>query len=98
MQEGGGFNDADAVVRLGVGKNMVTSIRYWLRSSGLATDNDELLPVAHELLAANGRDPYVEDEPTVWYLHYLLVRTGRASLYHFVFNELRHHRYAANNS
>lgn len=89
VQEGGGFNEADAVVRLGVGKNMVTAIRYWLRSFGLANDNDELLPVAHELLAAAGRDPYVEDEATVWYLHYLLVRTGRASLYHFVFNELR---------
>lgn len=35
VQEAGGFNDADAVVRLGVGKNMVTSIRYWLRAFGL---------------------------------------------------------------
>jgi hypothetical protein len=96
-QEGGGFNDADAVVRLGVGKNMVTAIRYWLRAFGLANDNDELLPVAHELLAATGgRDPYVEDEATVWYLHYLLVRTGRASLYHFVFNELRKEGFSFN--
>lgn len=90
VQAKGGFNDADAVVRLGVGKNMVTSIRYWLRAFGLANENDELLPTAHELLAdAGGLDPYVESEATVWYLHYLLVRTGRASLYHFVFNELR---------
>lgn len=90
VQAHGGFNEADAVVRLGVGKNMVTSIRYWLRAFGLANEQDELLPVAHELLAdAGGLDPYIESEATVWYLHYLLVRTGRASLYHFAFNELR---------
>lgn len=97
VQEEGGFNDADAVVRLGVGKNMVTAIRYWLRAFGLANENDELLPVAHELLAAtNGFDPYIESEATVWYLHYLLVRTGRASLYHFVFNELRKEGFSFN--
>ncbi|MEJ7662184.1 MAG: DUF4007 family protein [Hymenobacter sp.] len=96
VQAGGGFNDADAVVRLGVGKNMVTSIRYWLRAFGLANDSDELLPVAHELLAAHGLDPYIESEATVWYLHYLLVRTGRASLYHFVFNELRKEGFSFN--
>ncbi len=43
VQADGGFNDADAVVRLGVGKNMVTSIRYWLRAFGLANEGDELL-------------------------------------------------------
>ncbi len=89
IRDGGGFNDADAVVQLGVGKNMVTAIRYWLRAFGLTDENDLLQPVAHELLGPSGLDPYLEDEATVWYLHYRLVRTGRASLYHFVFNELR---------
>ena len=27
---GGKFNDADSVVKLGVGKNMTASIRFWL--------------------------------------------------------------------
>lgn len=89
IERGRGFTDADAVVQLGVGKNMVTAIRYWLRAFGLTDDADTLLPVAHELLGAHGLDPYTEDEATLWYLHYRLVRTGRASLYHFVFNELR---------
>lgn len=89
IQAGGGFNEADAVVQLGVGKNMVTAIRYWLRAFGLTDENDRLQPVAHELLGPAGLDPYLEDEATIWYLHYRLVRTGRASLYHFVFNELR---------
>jgi hypothetical protein len=89
IQAGGNFNDADAVVQLGVGKNMVTSIRYWMKAFGLTDEADTLRPVAHELLHSEGFDPYIEDNATLWYLHYLLVRTGRASLYHYVFNELR---------
>jgi len=84
-----GFNDVDAVVKLGVGKNMVDAVRYWLRAFGLTNEADELRAVAHELLGPNGYDPYLEDNATLWYLHYLLVKTGRASIYHFVFNELR---------
>lgn len=87
--DGGNFNDADAVVQLGVGKNMVSSIRYWLRAFGLTNEADALQQVAHDLLSNNGFDPYIEDNATLWYLHYLLVKTGRASIYHFVFNELR---------
>jgi hypothetical protein len=89
IQAGGNFNDADAVVQLGVGKNMVTAIRYWMKAFGLTDEADTLQPVAHELLHSEGFDPYIEDNATLWYLHYLLVRTGRASLYHYVFNELR---------
>lgn len=29
------FNSPDAVARLGVGKNMVSAIRYWMRAFGL---------------------------------------------------------------
>lgn len=35
------FNSPDAVITLGVGKNMVSSIRFWLRAFGI-TDNDVL--------------------------------------------------------
>ncbi|MEJ7662869.1 MAG: DUF4007 family protein [Hymenobacter sp.] len=45
------------------------------------------------MLGSAGLD-YTEDEATSWYLHYRLVRTGRASLYHFVFNELRKEGFA----
>lgn len=94
VQAGGGFNDSDAVVRLGVGKNMVEAIRYWLRAFGLTDENDTLQPIAHELLADDGLDPYLEDSASLWYLHYCLVRTGRASLYHLVFNEWRRENFS----
>ena len=37
---GNDFNSPDAVITLGVGKNMVASIRFWLRAFGV-TKNDK---------------------------------------------------------
>ena len=55
------FTDPDAVVKLGVGKNMVQSIRFWLRAFGLLND-DEATEIAHYLFDdRDGRDPYAED-------------------------------------
>ena len=58
------FSDADAAtVRLGVGKNMVSSIRYWLRACQMI-QSDGLTPSAlGELILdeKNGFDPYLED-------------------------------------
>lgn len=83
------FNDEDAVVELGVGKNMVNSIRFWMKSFNLLTTNEELTDFAHKLFSDDGYDPYMEDEGTLWLLHYQLVKKGFASTYSIVFNELR---------
>lgn len=86
------FNDEDAVVELGVGKNMVSSIRFWMKSFNLLTNTDEITDFAHKILSDDGYDPYMEDEGTLWLLHYQLVRKGFASTYSIVFNELRRER------
>lgn len=83
------FNDEDAVVSLSVGKNMVNSIRFWMKAFNILTLDDKLTDFAHSLLADDGFDPYIEDEATLWLLHYQLVRKGFASTYSIVFNELR---------
>ena len=83
------FNNDDAVVELGVGKNMVSSIRFWMKAFNLLTIADELTDFAHRLLSDDGYDPYIEDEGTLWLLHYQLVKKGFASTYSIVFNELR---------
>lgn len=80
----GNFNAPDAVVSLGVGKNMVSSIRYWLKVFGM-TNDDQPTELARKLFADDGWDPYCEDELTLWLLHYWLVNTGDASLYKMVF-------------
>lgn len=89
VSKGKSFNAEDAVVELGVGKNMVSSIRFWMKAFDLLTQNDELTEFAHKLLSDKGWDPYLEDEATVWLLHYHLIKKGSASIYSIIFNELR---------
>lgn len=40
MKDGGNFNASDAVIALGVGKNMVSSIRYWLKVFGISNQDE----------------------------------------------------------
>jgi len=89
VKKGKSFSDEDAVVTLGVGKNMVSSIRFWMKAFGLLAQDDTLTSFAHKLLANEGWDPYLEDEGTLWLLHYFLITKGIASTYSIIFNELR---------
>ena len=82
----GNFNAPEAVVSLGVGKNMVSSIRYWLKVFGM-TNDDQPSELAQHLFEDDGWDPYCEDELTLWLLHYQLVKTDEASLYKMVFQD-----------
>jgi len=86
------FNSDNAVVELGVGKNMVSAIRYWLKSFGLY-DEDGLTDLAHYLFDDNeGRDPYMEDLATLWLLHFMLVYTNEATLYNWTFMKFQRER------
>jgi hypothetical protein len=90
VSDGKSFSDEDAVVKLGVGKNMVGSIRFWMKAFNILSAEDKLTVFAHKLLSStDGYDPFMEDEATVWLLHYQLVKKGFASTYSIVFNELR---------
>ena len=67
MKDGHSFNDEDAVVALGVGKNMVSSIRYWLRAFGLINQDNEISPLANFIFdTETGYDTFVEDTQTIW--------------------------------
>lgn len=90
VQEGKNFNDEDAVVQLGVGKNMVSSIRFWLKAFNVIDYNDIPTEFGKRLLDdETGYDPFLEDEASLWLLHYQLVKNGFASIYSIVFNEFR---------
>lgn len=82
------FNDEDAVVSLGVGKNMVTAIRFWMRAFEMA-DESGLTDLGKKLLRDGGWDPYLEDVGSLWLLHYHLVKGQHASIAHIIFTELR---------
>lgn len=92
IEAGGKFADEDAVVGLGVGKNMVGSIRFWLRSFNLVDENDQTNALANFVFGGNGVDPFLEDTATIWLLHYHLVTANRATLYNLFFNKFRKER------
>ncbi len=92
LQAGRKFSDDDAVVALGVGKNMVNSIRYWMKAFNLVDENEQPNPFAHALFGEHGQDRYLEDEGTLWLLHYRLVTSNYATLYAVFFNEFRKER------
>lgn len=85
MSQNKDFNAPDAVVNLGVGKNMVSSIRFWMKAFGLR-DESNLTPIAKYIFdTESGKDPFIEDIATLWLLHYLLVSTNSASIYKLFF-------------
>lgn len=90
VYEGKNFNDEDAVVQLGVGKNMVSSIRFWLKAFSIIDNKDIPTEFGKRLFNdENGYDPFLEDEASLWLLHYQLVKNGFASIYSIIFNEFR---------
>lgn len=85
--------DEEAVVELGVGKNMITAIRFWLKAFNLLDEDERPNELAEMIFDdERGVDPFIEDPATLWLLHYFLVTTKRSSIYHFVFNIFRKQR------
>lgn len=94
------FKEEDALVRLGVGKNMVDAIRHWCMATQVleldsSLDNNlgsHLQPTSlgrKIFLDGGGWDPYLEDVGTVWLLHYLLATNPDwATTAYFAFNQM----------
>ena len=92
------FQADDAMVRLGVGKNMVSSMRHWgltlgmIEEEALTSARGRARPVrptelGRLLFADDGWDPYLEDPATLWLLHWRLAsRPERATTWWWVFN------------
>ncbi len=75
------FSQEGAMTDLGVGKNMVRSIRHWGVVCGLwdarpETRGRDLAPTAlgDALLGPDGWDPFMDEVGTIWLLHWLLTR------------------------
>lgn len=91
--DSGFFSRDDATVGLGVGKNMVHSIRHWGIATGslIATNRGRELAATDlgaNLFAQSGWDPYFEDPATAWVVHWQLVANPhRAATWHLCFTE-----------
>ena len=81
----GNFNADDAVVKLGVGKNMVSAIRYWYKVFGFSDENGFKWIADYLFKKESGKDNFLEDLGTLWLLHFLIVYYNYASLYNIVF-------------
>ena len=89
------FEAEDATVQLGVGKNMVASIRYWLQAARLIERTQEgwdFTEVGTYLFDDDGEDPYLEDEGTIWLIHWLLASNPElATSWWWFFNRFHKH-------
>jgi hypothetical protein len=69
-------DEDDAMVQLGVGKNMVRAIRFWADAADVAVANQSpatgLRPseFGEDILGPSGHDEYLEDIKTLWLLHW----------------------------
>ncbi len=69
------FEQDDATVTLGVGKNMVSAIKYWMLATQIVHHDKTVLRPAelgNKIFDETGWDPYLEDDATIWLLHWLL--------------------------
>jgi len=69
------FKAKDAIERLGVGKNMVSSIKFWTQAFKLIEPvNGKMGPtqLGEAMLDEEGWDPYLEDVASLWLLHWHL--------------------------
>ncbi len=89
------FTEDSALVVLGVGKNMVRSIRHWCLATSLIEetnkpDNKRALQttvLGNELMLNGGWDPFLEDVGTLWLLHWQLAsNVARALIWHLTFS------------
>lgn len=95
------FSSKNASVTLGVGKNMVSSIRHWCQVSELIkTDPHERGRfVATDLGKAifnnnNGFDPYLDDPATLWLIHWkIATNINQATAWYWAFNIFRENQF-----
>lgn len=81
------FNDISvSIADLGVGKNMVQSVKYWLEAFDIV-HRDGNTKFGEFIFGKNGVDPYLEDEGTLWLLQYKICSRQYATLYNLIFSE-----------
>lgn len=88
------FTRDSAIVTLGVGKNMVRSIRHWGLATGVLVEEPKnrgkrimVSEFGELIIGVSGFDPYLEDPSTLWLLHWNLLRQEqRCTTWRYVFN------------
>lgn len=94
------FSSEDASVTLGVGKNMVSSIRHWCSIAELIrTDTYQRgrlvpTPLGKAIFDNNGFDPYLDDPATLWLIHWkIATNINQATSWYWAFNVFRENQF-----
>jgi hypothetical protein len=93
------FLQDDAMVELGVGKNMVRSIRHWCLATRVFSEGEALpgsrakpldvTDLGRSLFLEPAWDPFLEDDTSLWLIHWsLATNPARASTWYWAFNVL----------
>jgi len=83
------FSGSDGTDQLGVGTNMVKSIKYWMLAMGLIKEGQkngaELTDLGKMILKY---DPFLEDDLSLWLLHsYIAKNNFRSTVWYLFFNK-----------
>lgn len=86
------FRDPDSIARFGVGRNMVGAIRYWATGAGILEETKEGLQTTwfgDMLFGDGGVDLYLEEDASLWLLHWSLAGRSRLTSIYWLYNEFR---------
>ncbi|MER8402532.1 DUF4007 family protein [Mesorhizobium sp. M1348] len=79
------FNEDAAMVELGIGKNMVRALRFWVDAMGVARPSADrthaLTDLGNAIFGADGSDPFLEETKTLWLLHWTLSSAAAPALF-----------------
>lgn len=104
------FSDPFATDSLGVGRNMVESLRYWLKAFLLVDETTEAVEVGDDKKKAQinaqlstigsliwNQDKYLENTNSLWLLHLMIAsNTDRATTWYWFFNHFPYNRFSKN--
>lgn len=88
-------DDERSILELGLGKNMVRALRFWLEAFDVAKLSAgvwELRPFGETVFGAHGLDPFIERVETQWLLHWQLSTAIESPLFawrHILFRRMR---------
>ena len=95
-------DDEQAMVEMGLGKNMVKSLRFWAFAMGVVSSRSgkeiAITEFGEQVFGAKGLDPYIEHLATHWLLHWNLASNLSIPLFawHFMFNRWPYPEFSRN--
>lgn len=82
------FSSADATDILGIGTNMVKSLKYWMTATCLIEDNNRNITLSKFGTLIDRYDPYLEDSFSWWLIHlHMILNVEDSYIYNLFFNK-----------